>query len=148
MRPLSEMLADLSVHAKSVEDKAAAAQTETHDQINAKIQQTKDDARQRSLAAEARRDQAGDDISSRWGKLQADWRKQVAGIREDIQDRREEHDAKVAQRRADRAEENAVNAIDFAESAIDAAGEAVLEAIDARVEAAEAAAMAPVKTGA
>jgi hypothetical protein len=33
VKPLSEQLADLSAHAKSAEDAAAAAKKETHDKI-------------------------------------------------------------------------------------------------------------------
>jgi hypothetical protein len=135
MRPLSESLADMSVHAKSVEDRAAAAQQETHEQISARIQQSKADAQRRSEAAKARRNEVAHDITARWASLRADLRNQIDQIHDGVEERRDEHDAKVAQRHADRAEENAIAAIDFAQSVIDAADEAVLEAIDARAQA-------------
>ena len=148
MRPLSESLADMSVHAKSVEDRAAAAQQDTHEQISARIQQSKADALRRGEAAKARRTEVAQDITARWTSLRADLRNQIDQIHDAVEERRDEHDAKVAQRHADRAEDNAIAAIDFAQSAIDAADEAVLEAIDARAQAAAIAPAADVRASA
>jgi hypothetical protein len=139
MRPLSEMLADMSVKAKAVEDKAAAAQQETHQQVSARVDAAKADAQRRQDAAKTRTTDAEHDISARWASLQAGVRNQLDDIHGSIQERRDAHDAKVAQRRADRAEENAAEAIEFAMSAIDEADESVLEAIDARLVANSAA---------
>lgn len=148
MRPFSESLADMSVHAKSVADRAAAAQQETREQISARIQQSKADAQRRTEAAKARGTEVGQDITARWAALRADLRNHLDQIHDAVEERRDEHDAKVAQRHADRAEENATEAIDFAQSAIDAAGEAVLEAIGARAQADAVAAAADVPANA
>ena len=39
MKPLSEQLADLSVHVKNTEDAVAAAQKEAHDKVVARVAQ-------------------------------------------------------------------------------------------------------------
>jgi len=140
MRPLSEMLADMSVRAKAVEDKAAAAQQETHQQVSARLDAAKADAKRRGDAAKAGTTDAEHDITARWASLQAGVRDQLDEIHGSIEERRDAHDAKVAQRRADRAEENAAEAVEFALGAIDEADECVLEAIDARLVADAAAA--------
>ena len=133
MRPLSEMLADMSVRAKAVEDHAAAAQKETHQQVSDRINAAKADAKRRGDAAKSRKAEAAADISDRWAKLQAGVRNQLDDIHNTIDDRRDAHDAKMAQRRADRAEDNAAAAVEFALAAIEEADESVLEAIDARL---------------
>ncbi len=133
MRPLSDMLSDMSVRAKTAEDNAAAARKESHEQLEARIAKVKADAQKHGTAAKAQADQASKEVSNRWTALQAGVRENVDKIHRDLDERREKHDAKAAQRRADRAEENAMAAVDFALYAIDAADEAVLEAIDARV---------------
>jgi hypothetical protein len=43
-KPLSEQLANLSIHAKKAEDSVAAAQKETHDKIMARWEQARADA--------------------------------------------------------------------------------------------------------
>lgn len=133
MRPLSELLADMSVRAKAVEDKAATAKQETHQQVSDRINAAKAEAQRRGDAARSRATETEHDISARWATLQAGVRNQLDEIHGAVDERRDAHDAKVAQRRADRAEENAVAAIEFALSAIDEADESVLEAIDARL---------------
>jgi hypothetical protein len=130
---MSQMLSDMSGRAKAVEDKAAAAQKETHQQVSDRIDAAKADAKRRGDAARSRTAQSEQDISDRWTKLQAGVRNQLDEIHSTMDDRRDAHDAKVAQRRADRAEENAAAAVEFALVAIDEADESVLEAIDARL---------------
>ena len=133
MRPLSEMLADMSVRAKAVEDKAAAARQETHQQVSDRISTAKADAKRRGDAVKARGAEAEQDITARWANLQEGVRNQLDEIHGAIDEHRDAHDAKVAQRRADRAEENAAAAVEFALAAIDEADELVLEAIDAQL---------------
>lgn len=136
MRPLSELLADMSQRAKAAEDNATAARNEGHEQVDARIAKVKADAQNRSDAVKARAAKVEGDVTSGWASLQAGVRDKIDEIHGAVGERRKEHDTKVAQRRADRAEENAVEAIEFALYAIDEADEAVLEAIDARLTAA------------
>ena len=132
-RPLSEMLYDMSVRAKAVEDKAAIASQETKDQVDARVAKAKADAQRRRDEAQARASAAQRDVNKRWATLQAGVRSQLDDIHSSIDEHKEEHDAKVALRRAEDAEENAAEAIDFAMGALDEADESVLAAIDARL---------------
>lgn len=133
MRPVSELLSDMSVRAKSVEDSAAAARTETREQLDARIAKAKSDAQRHIDAAKVQATGAQQEVADQWATLQASVRTQLDDIHRGIDERREEHDAKVALRRADRAESNAVAAIEFALAAIDEADQSVLAAIDARL---------------
>lgn len=133
MRPLSELLSEMSVRAKTAEEHTAAARKETREQVDARIAKMKADAQNRREEAKARGAEAEDDLSAHWKTLQAGVRDHLNQIHSAIDERRDDHDAKVALRRADRAENNAADALEFALYAIDEAEESVLEAIDARL---------------
>ena len=62
MKPLSEQLANLSVHAKNTEQAAAAAQKEVHDKVVARVAQAQTAAEQ---AVQKASQNISDDIQSR-----------------------------------------------------------------------------------
>jgi hypothetical protein len=133
MRPLSELLSEMSDRAKVAEDRTATARNETREQVEARIAKVKADTQRRREEAKAEGAKAEDDLTRHWQSLRAGVREHLDQIRGAIDERRDDHDAKVAVRRADRAEDNAADAIEFALYSIDEAEQSVLEAIDARL---------------
>ena len=135
VKPLSEQLADLSAHAKSAEDAAAAAKKETHDKIVARREKVQS-------AATALTEKVGQQIKTvkdasdlQWvalkAKVAADGEHLKAAVKTGIQ--------KIA---ADRAENyagvmegRATSAIDYAITSVELAKLSVLDAILARVDA-------------
>jgi hypothetical protein len=101
----------------------------------------------RTEAAEARRDEVANDMTTRWARLRTDLRNQIDQLHDPLW-RSAVTSTTPRWRQADPTEDNAVAAIDFAQSAIDAAGEATLEAIDARAQAEAIAPAAEVRASA
>ena len=135
VRPLSQQLADLSVHAKNAEDAAAAAKKEAHDKIvarrvqsradvNAAIEQVNQDFK--SVANTASRD---------WSTVKAKVASDVAALKAGIEERK--HDRAVARTEnyAEMLEDEAAFAIDYAISSVEQAKLAVLDAIVGRADA-------------
>src|SRR6516164_1336974 len=70
-KSLSEQLADLSVHAKSAEDAAAAAKEETHDKIIARKEKIQSDAAALTEKVGQQIKSAKDASDSQWVALKA-----------------------------------------------------------------------------
>lgn len=124
MKPLSELLVDLSTRAKRAEDDYKAASTETRSKVQARVAQLKEDTATRTAKMNAEATSKRDKVAEHWAAMQRQ-----------IHERFDRVDADVATWTADRAEENAAEAIDFALTAIDYAESAVLDAAAARTEA-------------
>ena len=134
MKPLSQQLADLSVHANKAEDDATAACTEARATIQARVDKLQADSTKRvskmDTAAAAK-----DAAVVQWTSLQRQIKTDHDRIRADIAANKAEHDKARARRKAERAENYAAAAIAFAYDAIDYADAAVLDAIMARADA-------------
>jgi ribulose 1,5-bisphosphate carboxylase large subunit-like protein len=135
MKPLSQQLSDLSVRAKKAETDAAAAKTEEHAKIEARVQKLHADADARTAKVDAAAAAAKDKSVEQWTTLQKQIKAHNERVRADIAANKAEHDAARAVRKADRAEDNAAAAIAFAYDAIDYAESAVLDAVMARSDA-------------
>jgi hypothetical protein len=135
VKPLSEQFADLSVHAKSAEDAAAAAKKETHDKIVARREKVQSDATALTEKVNQQINSFKDASDSQWVALKAkvaadnDHLKAVikAGIHKVDVDRAENYAGVM--------EDRAASAIDYAIASVELSKLSVLDAILARVDA-------------
>jgi hypothetical protein len=125
---LSDQLIALAARAKDLEDRAAAAKTQSQadlekqrNEARASIQAQSDKLRKSAEVAKGR-------LSAWWDNLRRSWDEHIAAVRKDFEDRHAAHDLKAAEHAADRADNDAAFAIDFASAAIDEAEYAVLDA--------------------
>jgi DNA polymerase II small subunit/DNA polymerase delta subunit B len=132
MKKLSEQLKELSGRVANVEMKAASAQQESKEKVEATLQKSKADAeaRQASVKADVQAKQAA--AASDWEALQADFHQKTQQIKNKIETEKEAREVKKANKRAEDAEDYAVAAIMYVYMAVDEAEVAVLEAIAAR----------------
>jgi hypothetical protein len=133
LEKMSDQMLKLSKRSKEAEEHAAAARTETREQIEARISTVKADAQRQREAARTRGTEAKDAASAQWSNLRASVSDHIDEMRAKIDQQRDDHDANVAARRADQAEQNAADSIDFATWAVAEAEASVLEAADARM---------------
>jgi hypothetical protein len=125
-------MAELSQRAKRAEDHIAAARSETHEQLEARVAQAMATGQRQREEMKACGATVKDELAAAWAGLQAHVQDQFENIRTKLDEKRHDHDAKAAQRWAERAELNAADAVGFAGYAIDEAEAAVLEAAGAR----------------
>jgi hypothetical protein len=133
-------LEELRVRVAEVQASVKAASTETHDQIQERIDKAKGDMDKDLKAAKAEADRAGDEAKTKWAQVKADASAKVAQAKHDIDRRGDQFDADMAESDAEYAESDATAAIDFADWAVENARVAILDAIDARVYAKQKAA--------
>jgi hypothetical protein len=135
VKPLSEQLAELSVHAKSAEDAAAAAKKETHDKIVARREKVQSAATALTEKIGQQIKSAKDASDSQWvalkAKVAADNDHLKAAVKQGIQ----KIAADRAENYADVMEGRATSAIDYAIASVELAKLSVLDAILARVDA-------------
>src|SRR5262245_20471531 len=114
MKPISEQLADLSVHAKNAENAMAAAQKEAHDKLVTRMEQQR--AAAKSAVEKINQDlkSAGDSATRNWSAVRAKVAADINSLKADVAHAKHEHDAKRAENRADRLEWEANFAIDYA----------------------------------
>ena len=132
MKMLSEQLNDLASKVAGLEKMAIAAQEETSEKLEERLEIAKADAKVRQDAFQSRIDEEQKTLASNWKKLQANFRNQVEQIKSSIDAKLDEQEDKRVMRRADDTELYAEAAIEFAALALDEAEVAALEAIKAR----------------
>ena len=132
MKMLSEQLNDLASKVAGLEKMAIAAQEETSEKLEERLETAKADAKVRQDAFQSRIDEEQKTLASNWKKLQANFRNQVEQIKSSIDAKLDEQEDKRVMRRADDTELYAEAAIEFAALALDEAEVAALEAIKAR----------------
>jgi hypothetical protein len=125
---LSDQLTALAARAKELDDRAAAAKTQSkadlekqRNEARASIQAQSDKLRESAEVAKGR-------LSAWWVNLRRSWDEHITAVRKDFEERHGAHDLKAAEHAADRADNDAAFAIDFASAAIDEAEYAVLDA--------------------
>lgn len=128
-----KQLDELQVKVAEVQASVKAAATETHDQIQERIDHAKVDMDKDLKAARAQADQAGGPARTGWAQVKADAATKVAQAKHDIDRRGDQFDADMAESDAAWAESDAASAIDFAEWAVENSRVAILDAIDARI---------------
>ena len=135
MIPLSQQLADLSVHAKSVEDAFAVAQKEAHDKVAERKAAALSAAK---TAVEKVNDQiksAGESASRDRKALQAKITADINTLKAYATEAKHNIDVDRAEDRAELLESDAGFAIDYAIASVEQARLAVLDAIDGRLAA-------------
>ena len=137
-KPLSEQLADLSVHAKKAEDTLAAAQKETHDKIMSRWEQARADATATTEKVNRQIQSVGDNVATDWNARKAKIAADMDALKAKFAQKKRELDARSAEKEADRLEWDAGVAIDYAIAAVDQAKLAVLDAVAGRIQAQEA----------
>ena len=137
-KPLSEQLADLSVHAKKAEDTLAAAQKETHDKIMSRWEQARVDATATTEKVNEQIESVGDRAAKDWNARKAKIAADIDALKAKVVRKKHELDARHAENEADRLEWDAGVAIDYAIAAVDQAKLAVLDAVAGRIQAQEA----------
>jgi len=138
VKPLSEQLADLSVHAKKAEDDVAAAKKETHDKIVERREQLRVAAEHGVEKLKQDMRSAKGAVSSGFSALQAKVSSDAATLKANVKQLKEELDAELAESRADNLEWEADMAIEYAISAVEQAKLAAIDAVIGRQQAIEA----------
>jgi hypothetical protein len=132
---LSDQLTKLAARAKEAEDRAAAAKSKAHAQLERDVKAARDAAQAQADQLRKTADANKGKISDWWDGVQKNWDEHIATIRQNVDEKRAEHDLNVARKGADVAEDDAAFAIDYAYGAIEEAEYAVLDATLARMDA-------------
>jgi len=138
VKPLSELLADLSVRAKDTEDAVHAAQNESRDKIAALRQKARETATAATEKVNQQIKSVNDTAARNWGAARAKIAADMAALKANVAHQKHEHDVRRAEKHADDLEWEAGFAIDSAIASIEQAKVAVLDALDARLDAEEA----------
>jgi len=125
---LSDQLFTLATRTKEAESRAAAARTETREQLERDIESRRKSAQENASQFAAKVQSMRGDVSEHWLEAQQKWSHEVEKVRHDMEEKHAEHDLHKAQKQADRAERDAAFAIDFALSAVAEAERETLEA--------------------
>jgi hypothetical protein len=135
MKPLSQKLAELSVQAKTTEDRVAKAQTEAREhieqrreQVRQEAEQTLDEIRQRFQATQG-------EARTRLEALHAKVNSDFTQLKKEAGEKRQKFEAWQAENYASDKEADALAAIDYAIAATRMAELQTLDAVAARVEA-------------
>ena len=138
MKALSEQLAELSVHAKSVEDNFAAAQEEAHDKIAARKTEALAAAKTAVENVNKQIKSAGASATRDINALQAKITGDMNALKAYAVEAKHKLDVSRAENRAENLEWDAGIAIDYAIASVEQARLAVLDAIDGRLAAGQA----------
>jgi hypothetical protein len=128
-KPFADQLANLSVHAKNIEDAAAAAQKEAHDKVVARVAQAQAAAEQATQKVNQNIQSASDTASAKWNGLKAKIAADVDDLKSKVAQRKHALDVKGAANYSRLLDEDASFAIDYAIASIEQAKVAVLDAI-------------------
>jgi hypothetical protein len=134
-KPISQQLSDLSAHAKSVEDAAAAAKKETHDKIVARRAQVQSDATALTEKVGQQIKSVKDASDSQWVALKAKVAADNDHLKAAVKKGMDKIAADRAENYAETMEGRATSAIDYAIASVEQAKLSVLDAILARVDA-------------
>ena len=138
VKPLSEQLSDLSLHAKKAEDEIAAAKQETHDKVVARREQVRAAVTKSVEKMQQDMKSAGGAISGSFAALKAKVSADADALKARATQWKNERDANRAENRADELESEASIAIDYAISAVEQAKAAAIDAVIGRRDALEA----------
>jgi hypothetical protein len=138
VRPISEQLSNLSVHAKHAEDAIASAQKEAHDKLMARREQSRAAVTEAIEKVDNDIKSIGDTAARKWSAAKAKITADLDALGENIAQRMHDRDARRAENYAERLEREATYAVDYAIASIEQAELAVLDAIIGRAEVEEA----------
>ena len=135
MKPLSQKLAELSVQAKTTEDRVAKAQTEAHDRIEQRREQVRRETEQALGKVKQRFEEAKGETRTRFETLHAKVNADFEQMKKDAGEKKSKFEAWQAENYASDKEADALAAIDYAVAATKIAELQTLDAISARAEA-------------
>ena len=138
VKPLSEQLADLSLHAKKAEDEIAAAKKETHEKMMTRRDEVRAAATKSVEKLQQDMKSACGAVSGSFAPLKAKVSADADALKARATQWKKELDANRAENRADELESEASVAIDYAISAVEQAKVAAIDAVIARLDALEA----------
>jgi hypothetical protein len=135
MKPLSKKLAELSVQAKTAEDRVAMAQTEAHERIEQKREQVRNETEQALGKVKQQFEQAKGETRTRFETLHAKVNADFEQMKKDASEKKSRFEAWQAENYASDKEADAIAAIDYAVAATKMAELQTLDAIAARAQA-------------
>ena len=135
MKPVSQKLAELSVQAKTTEDRVAKAQTEAREQLDQRREQARREAEQVLGQVKQRFQQAQGETRTRLETLHAKVNADFEQIKRDAAEKKGKFEVWQAENYASDKEADALAAIDYAVAATKIAELQTLDAISARAEA-------------
>lgn len=135
MKPLSEKLAELSVQAKSTEDRVAKVQGKAREHIEQKREQVRLETEQALGKVKARFEQARGDTRARFDTLHAKVNADFEQLKKDAGEKKRKFEAWQAENYANDKEADAFAAIEYAVAATKIAELQTLDAIAARANA-------------
>lgn len=135
MKPLSQKLAELSVQAKTTEDRVAKAQTEARDRIEQQRERLRQETEQSLSKIKQHVEQAKGDTRTRFETLHAKVNADFEQMKKDAGEKKRKFEAWQAENYASDKEADALAAIDYAVAATKLAELQTLDAIVARAEA-------------
>jgi hypothetical protein len=138
LKPLSQQLTDLSVHAKKAEDDYAAAQKETHDKVVARREQLRAVTTQTADKIKQDMKSAKNDASASFSALKSKMSADADALKANVKQWKKGLDVKVAEDNANELEWEAGMAIDYAVFAVEQAKLAAIDAVIARQTAVDA----------
>ena len=133
-KPISELLASMSVRAKTTEDAVAAAQKETHDKVAARIAQAQAAAEAAVQKVDQNIKSTNDAASSKLSGLKAKVAADMEALKSKIAQRKHDLGVKRAANYAEMLDDDATFAIEYAIASIEQAKVAVLDAIAGHLE--------------
>jgi hypothetical protein len=135
MKPLSEKLAQLSVEAKSTEERVAKAQNEAKERLEQRRQEARAQAEEALGKVKDQVNAAKGEARDRFNSLQSKVDADFENMRQDASFRHDKFKSWQANNYADDKEADAAAAIDYAIAATKLAEAQTLDAISARAEA-------------
>lgn len=135
MKPLSQMLAELSAQAKIAEDRIAKAQTEARERVEQKRDQVRHETEQALAKVRQRVEGAKGEARTRFNALLAKVSADFEQIKKDAGEKKMKFEVWQADNYASDKEADAIAAIDYAVAATKIAEFQTLDAIAARAEA-------------
>jgi hypothetical protein len=133
-KPISELLANMSVRAKNTEDAVAAAHKETHDKVAARIAQAQAAAEAAVQKVDQNIKSANDAASTKWNGLKAKIAADMDSLKSKVAQRKHDLGVKRAVNYAEMLDDDASFAIEYAIASIEQAKVAVLDAIAGHLE--------------
>ena len=133
-KPISELLANMSVRAKNTEDAVTAAQKETQDKVAARIAQAQAAAEAAVQKVDQNIKSANDAASTKWSGLKAKVAADMEGLKSKVAQRKHDLGVKRAVNYAEMLDDDASFAIEYAIASIEQAKVAVLDAIAGHLE--------------
>jgi hypothetical protein len=134
-KPLSEQLADLSVHAKDAENAMAAAKKEAYDKIEGRKEQARAAAAKATEKVNQEIQSARDTAVRNWTAVRTKVASDIDALKARVSQVKHEAGVRHAENHAERLEWEAGVAIDYAIASVEQAKLAVLDAVASRVEA-------------